>query len=333
MLKASYADAGGQGDREFGAAESSQPPQRWQVNQPDGGVDDDRAQRGGREPRQHRPQEQQDGHHRCGRGQRVKLGPAAGGHADSRPGRAAADREAAHQARARVGDAERQQLLVGPDLLVAPCERPRGQHVIAETHDQHGERGQQQLAQHVRGNVGQPGDRQGRRDRADNGDPVAAQAKQDHGGGGQQHGQQRARRMWPAPAQQQQEDQHSRRERDRRRLHPAQAAGKRTHLREERLPGDRHAGHPPELIGNHDQRHARHVADQHRPRQQIRHETQPQQPGGHRHHPHQQGKRGGETGIPDRIAGRQRRDRDGRHQRGRGLRAHRQGKRDEPSTA
>jgi hypothetical protein len=61
------------------------------------------------------------------------------------------------QARARVGGAERQQFPVGRDHLTAPRERPRGQHVIAEAHDQHGERREQQVAQHSGLDIGQPG--------------------------------------------------------------------------------------------------------------------------------------------------------------------------------
>ena len=39
----------------------------------------------------------------------------------------------------------------GHDLLAAAGERTGGHHVVAEAHDQHGERGQQQLAQRSAG--------------------------------------------------------------------------------------------------------------------------------------------------------------------------------------
>jgi len=110
---------------------------------------------------------------------------------------AGADREAVQQARARVGDAERQQFPVGRNHLIAPCERPRGQHVIAETHDQHGERREQQFAQHSGVDIGQPERWQGRRDRTHDGHPMASQAERRNGGGGPQYGQQRTRRARP----------------------------------------------------------------------------------------------------------------------------------------
>ena len=63
---------------------------------------------------------------------------------------------------------------------------------------------------------------------------------------------------------------------------------------------------------------SRERTDQDGPRQQVRHQAQPQQPGGQRHQPDQQGKRSGEPGVPGQVARGQRPDRDGRHQRGRG---------------
>jgi len=89
------------------------------------------------------------------------------------------------------------------------------------------------------------------------------------------------------------------------------------------MAGDRHAGHPAEPAGNHDQRHACHVADKHWPGQQVSHEAEPQQPGGHRHHAGEQRERTRQRGIPTGLASGQRADRDRRHQRRCRLRAHR----------
>ena len=72
-------------------------------------------------------------------------------------------------------------------------------------------------------------------------------------------------------------------------LEAADAAGERGELDEELLPGHRHPGHPPQLIGDHDEAHAGHVADQDRPRQQIGHKAQPQH---RRGQSHQAGDRG-----------------------------------------
>ena len=290
-------------------------------------VDDDRAERGLREVRQHRPGEQQDGHHGRRRGQGVQLGPAASRDADGGPGRAAADREAVHQARAGVGGAQRQQLPVGRDLLPAPRERSRGQHVIAEPHDQHGERRQQQLAQHTRVDIGQPG----------TGRPAGiGPTTATPGWPGRTPRRQRWLAVWPAAGPARVATATAARTGrpgppPRPRPWPAESARGRGRTKQtwaqEVLPGDRHAGHPPELVGDHDHRHARHVADQDRPRQQIRHKSQPQQPGNQRHRSDQQRQRGSEHGVPRRVTRGQRPDRDRRHQRGRRLRAHRQGPR------
>ena len=217
----------GHGQQHLAAAESEQPPERLDVDQPDRRVDDDRAERGVREAGQHRPREEQDGQRGCGRRQRVQLGAAAGRDADGGPGGAAADREPAQQGRPRVGGAQRQQFLVGPDLLTAPGERPGGQHVIAERDDQHAERRQQQLPQVMRVKIGQPRDGQARRDGADHADAVLAQAEHRDGGGGQQDGQQRAGRVRPPGVHQEEEGQDGRRDDDRRRLDPRRCRGRR----------------------------------------------------------------------------------------------------------
>ena len=226
----------------------------------------------------------------------------------------------AHQRRADVGDAERQQFPVRHDLLVAVRERAGRHHVVAEAHDQHGERGKQQLAQHPGIQGGQPDGRELRRDRADDADSARVQCR--HRGGGEQRGQQRPRQARPAPPQQQQERQDGQGDREDGGLCLAQPAGERADLGEEHLAADRDAGRALELIADHDQGHPRHVADQHGPRQQVREEAQPQQPGRQRHQPGDQGERAGEFGVLDRVPGGQRLDGHQGHQRGGGLRAH-----------
>ena len=253
-------------------------------------------------------------------GQRVRLGLAARGDRDGRPGPAAADREAAHQRRADVGEAERQQFPVRHDLLVAARERAGRHHVVAEAHDQHGERGQQQLAQHPGIQGGQPDRRKPGRDRADDADPARVQCR--HRGGGEQRRQQRPRQARPAPPQQQEERQDRQGDRQDGRPDVAQPAGERADLGEEHLAADRDAGRALELIADHDQGHPRHVADQHGPRQQVREEAQPQQPGHQRHQAGEQGQRAGEFGVPGRVPGGQRLDGHQGHQRGGRLRTH-----------
>ena len=112
------AGAGGQGQQHLGAAEGEQPPERLDIDQPDRGVDDDRAEGGIRESRQHRPGKEQDGNRGRRRHHGVHLGSAARRDGDGGPGGAAADREPMQQARPCVGGTQRQQLLVGPDLLI-----------------------------------------------------------------------------------------------------------------------------------------------------------------------------------------------------------------------
>jgi hypothetical protein len=153
---------------------------------------------------------------------------------------------------------------------------------------------------------------------------VAAQAEHGYRAGGQQHRQEQPRYVRTAPVQQQEESQDGRREGKGGGLDPADTSGERTQLGEECLSGDRNSGDPSELVGDHDQRHSRHVPDQDRPGQQVGRDTQAQQPGHGRHQPDQHRQQGGELGVPHRVAGRQRPDRDRGHQRGRGFRAHRQ---------
>ena len=225
-----------------------------------------------------------------------------------------------NQRRSGVGDAERQQLPVRHDLLAAARERTGRHHVVAEAHDQHGERGQQQFAQRLRMKGGQLHRGQPRRNRADDAD--AARTERRHGDGSEQHRQQRAGHARPAPSQQQEKPQDRQGDREDGRLHVAKPAGERTDLGEEGLAGDRDSGHVLELVGDHDQGHARHVAHQDGPRQHVRDKAQPQQPGRHRHHPDEQGQRAREFGVPGRISGGQRLDGHKGHQRGRRLGSH-----------
>ncbi len=127
--------------------------------------------------------------------------------------------------------------------------------------------------------IGQDRHWQASRNRPDQAD-AAARAERGHGRGGQQYGQQGAGCPRPARLHQVEERQHRGGHPNSDWLDPAELAGQGGELRDRALAGDRHAGHPPELAPDHDQRHAGHVADEHGPGQQVRHEAESQQPGG-----------------------------------------------------
>jgi hypothetical protein len=238
--------------------------------------------------------------------------------------RAAAHRETAQQARPHVGYAERHQLLVRPYPFPAPREGPGGQHVVDEGHDHHAERRQQQLRQLAPVQIGEAGHGEPARDRSDHGNTVAGQPEHGNGAGGQQHREQQAGRLGPAPPHHQQEHQYGAGQGHRGGLPLAETMCEGDEVTGKAAALDGHAGHPAKLARDRDQRHTREVAHQDRPGQQIGGKTQPDQPGAHRQHPHQQGERRRQPGIPRRVPRRQRADRHRRHQRGRGLRAHRQ---------
>ena len=127
-----HAQRRGDEQDELAAAEPRDAADLGDVDEPDGGVDDECAQGRLRERRDDR----REGHHatrthrREGR-QRVQLGAAAHRRADGRAAAAAADGEAGQQPAGDVGGAQGQELLVGVDPLAdAVGERPGGQHVV-----------------------------------------------------------------------------------------------------------------------------------------------------------------------------------------------------------
>jgi hypothetical protein len=107
----------GQPEDELGAAHPVQAPDPGDVDQPDGGGDDDRGQ--------HRQGQVLEGagrgHQQHGDGdgpdQRRELGAGAGGHGHRGAGGAAGDGEALEEAGGQVGRAEGAELLVGVDRL------------------------------------------------------------------------------------------------------------------------------------------------------------------------------------------------------------------------
>ena len=94
--------------------------------------------------------------------------------------------------------------------------------------------------------------------------------------------------------------------------------------RDEFVPVDLDAGDLPQLAGDHDDGHTGHVADQDGFGQQIGQEAEPGQSPQQAEPADQQGQRGGQPGVPDRIACRDRHQHHRGHQRGRRLRPDRQ---------
>ncbi|GAA0937970.1 hypothetical protein GCM10009559_31450 [Pseudonocardia zijingensis] len=99
----------------------------------------------------------------------------------------------------------------------------------------------------------------------------------------------------------------------------ADTVGERDDLGEEGVPAGGDAGHVLELAGDHDERDAGEVADQHGAGEQVGQEPEPGQAPEQADAAHQQGERRGEHRVPVRIAGRERGDGDRGHQGGRGL--------------
>ena len=171
--------------------------------------------------------------HRDERRQRVHLGAAAGRHGDGRSARAAAHREPAQQARADVGHAKREELLIGIHRFAAAREGPPGQHNVAERDDQHGQRREQQLTDDRSLQVRQFRHRQARRNGTDQRHPVAVQAEERRRSGAQQHGNERPGQPGPARPYHEQEDQDAGRDGGAARPHLAQLTRERADLRDE----------------------------------------------------------------------------------------------------
>ena len=105
-------------------------------------------------------------------------------------------------------------------------------------------------------------------------------------------------------------------------LSAAQPGDERRQLRGHRVPVDLHAGDLAQLAPDHDDRDARHVADQHRPRQQVGQRSRAQEPGQQAQGADQEREACRQRPVAGGIGRGQRRDRDRRHQRGGRLRAH-----------
>ncbi|CAM5665998.1 hypothetical protein SNARM312S_03274 [Streptomyces narbonensis] len=140
---------------------------------------------------QQRADEQQDGENGHGGGQRVHLAPCAGGVRQRGAAGAVAHREPAQEARAEVGGAQGQQLLIGVQApaLVVGGEGTRGEDDIRVAHEEETERRNHQPRQLVdvrQGRVGQP-----RRHVSDHGDAVLVQAERRHCSGSERDHDQR----------------------------------------------------------------------------------------------------------------------------------------------
>ena len=173
-----HRDGGGEGEHELAGAEPPEAHQLAYVDQPGGGVHDDRREPCHRERRQHRPQGEQREERADDGDQAAELGALPDGVADGGAAAAAADRDAAAEPGAEVGAAEGEQLALRVDgLAVARGERAAGEDVVGVGDEGDADRRADQRDEVVGRDVGKPGYGQPGRDVADDGDPAVLEVE------------------------------------------------------------------------------------------------------------------------------------------------------------
>ena len=230
------------------------------------------------------------------------------------------------RAGAEVGRAQREELLVGVEpgtLVVAPGEGSGGEDEVgvADQQDAHG--GQYQVWQLGQVRHGHDGKAQG--DVTDHGDAVSAVEVEDrHGRGAERHDEQGPGDTAEEVGHGEEDAECHNGEQHCGRMDPRQVPYKGPQLGEEGRARRSGTGQFGKLVHDHDQRHARQIADEYRSGQQIRDEAEPRRPCQHA----QQADRDREGGRQCRVTGRiscgERPDHRRRHQRGRGLRSDRE---------
>ena len=317
-------DAGerGDGEQELGVSDAAELPHSVHVDQPDRGRHDHDAEHELRQPLDQRHRER--GHHRdqAGCAERDEARAAAGLVGQRRPRPARSHRHRAGEACGELRGREAGQFLVRVDLVAAlPCEGAADRDRVAEPDEREPHRGQGEVA-----DVGERGlrprdVRESRRDVADGRDPVRLQAERD---GEQTSDHDDAERTGKA----RQVDPQEEREREQ----PGAERGRRParvrHLVDEladplrkALCRDRQPEHLPQLAGDDQHGGAVDVAEQHRLREEVRHEAETEQ---RRHEEddadHQREQRR-QLQIARGLRGRERRQRGRRQRRERALRA------------
>lgn len=216
-VQAQDSQRGDKGQRQLARAETGEPTQLPDVDQPDRRIDDHRPQGRSGEQREHGAQEDRGPDHRHQGDQRVQLRPAAHGVTDGCAAAAAADRKAVEDPGGDVGQAQGQELLTAVDAGPAPRgECAGGDDAVRVGHHRDPERGRQQGG-HVQGaDVGQGRRGQCARHRSDDRHPHLVQAQHPHRRCAEEHRHQRSRAARPEPPADQQQSQRQRGEHHRR---------------------------------------------------------------------------------------------------------------------
>jgi hypothetical protein len=232
-----------------------------------------------------------------------------------------ATRESLEQPGPYVRRAEGEELLVRVGAVAAAdCERATGQHVVGIPDEQHTSRRQQQGG--VITQRRQAGHRQAGRELPDDGDALVLQVEHRRQNGRQQDCQQRAGQAGPAPRDHEQKRQRADTQQQCAPLHLVELTEERPQLAEQRIPGHVYPGDLAQLPDDHDHGDAGEVAHQDRRGQQVGDRAESQHPPDNGENANDHRQRGGERGVPSRVAGRHRSDDRSRHDRAGGLRPH-----------
>ena len=322
-----HARRGEDGQQELPSTEPPQPPELADVDQPDRRVDDDATEGGRGEGGDDRAERDDgdDGQHR--RHQRVELRARTAGLGDRRAAGARADREPADERGADVRGPHGQELLVVVHPgATAGGEGACGEDVVGVPDDEDAERRQQQDAQVGRVERGQADVHAVEGHVADRRDALRRQVEHRDDGRRQQHDDERHRDLRVAGSEEQQQAGDGDADGERRPRHavPQRVPGERPDVLEERVAVDVDPRDLAELARDHDHGDARHVADEHRSRQQVADEAQAQHAGEQRIQADEQRQHGGERGVADRVARRERGEHGRRHESRRRLGPHRQ---------
>ncbi len=314
-------DAEEAGDRqsELGPAEAEEPTRASEVEQAQGGGDDDRGQGRRRQVGEQAGcrDEHEDDDARAHQARHLR--PGAGRLRDWRPGRAAADREAADQTGGDVGDAQRGELMVWVHrLATAGGERPRDDAGVGECHEGDPERAGDERQEVGEADGRDPGGGEAARDGADHGELLPEPEDRDDERG-QDDRDKDAREAARGAAKDQDHDERTAADQQRDGHDPAveDAPDDPDRLAQEIRPGDREAHQLRDLAHDHGQGDAVHVADADRSREQVGQEPEPRGGRADTDGAHHQGERGGEGhGAPIIAAGeRDDRGRDGSDER------------------
>ncbi|MFN8471493.1 MAG: hypothetical protein U0822_04680 [Anaerolineae bacterium] len=297
--------------------------ERRYVEQPNTSDDDNSAKHDGRQRREQRcEEEQEDDGERCG-DEADPLGFAAHLIVDSRARRARRGRKAGQETGADIGHAERDEFLVGVDLLaVLGRKGARGQDLISINQDRQRKRAGQQrkdVLKRDRRNrhMGQPG-----RHRADDRYTLCFEIEDSRGNNAQRYDDERAGQGAIRAANDEQSRHADNANRDGEQVRLVKAADKLHNLLEELVALELDAKHLAQLAADHDECRASDVADEDWLGEEVGDEAEPRDAGEQRQDTNENRGHGGERGVARGVTACQWSNNGGGQDRGRCLGAH-----------